>query len=185
MRYTASGSLERHIYVNVIGRFIGVDSLLPAVWFGLHSHPNRVWGCTVMLECGAVYRNLPPHAITFSRTPIPWTVRQAQLWDCYSQDFTVHIYKYLDRLGAKAMVEGQQIDCSYLFTAIPVGDGFTEEPEQDKEFMFLKTVDGMLTIQPTNRVLFVEGSFTVEGAPVPNLKVSDTIYSCERRAAGE
>jgi hypothetical protein len=179
MRFTASGSLERHLYVNVIGEFVGVDGLLPAVWFGLHSHPGRAWGCTVMLECGAVYRNLPPHAITFGNNPIPWSLQQAQLWDCYGTDFSLHIYRYLDGLDAIAMVQGDKLACSYLFTAIPVGDGFTHEPTQDKEFMFLRTDSDMLTIQPTNRVVFVERSFTDDEAPIPKLKVTSEVYSCE------
>ena len=62
--------------MNVIGaiphRYVWVDSqfthLVPcgfirAVWFGLVSIPSRMWGCNVVLESGAIYRNLPLHAL--------------------------------------------------------------------------------------------------------------------------
>jgi len=179
MMFTASGSLPRHLYVRVDGAFVGAEGWIPAVWFGLHSHPGRAWGCTVLLECGAVYRNLPPHAIGWGDDPPAWTLKQAQLWDCYGSQFSTHVYTYLDGLDAVAKVCGEDVECSYLFTAIPVGDAFTQEPSQDKEFMFLKTHDGRLTIQPTNRVRFIEASFTDPDATWPSLAVTREAYHCE------
>jgi len=177
--FTASGSLPRHQYVHVEGSFLGLTGLHRAVWFGLHATQGRAWGCTVMLEAGAVYRNLPPQAIAFTTTPGNWTIKQAQLWDCYGAQFSLHVYDYLDGLSAVARVQGEDVRCSYLFTAIPVNDGYTAEPEQDKEFMFLRTEQGRLTIQPTNRVRFIDKSFTDPLLGWPRLSVSRTIWSCE------
>jgi len=179
MLYTASGSLPKHIYVSVEGSFIGSSENCDAVWFGLHSHVGRVWGCTVLLENGAVYRNLPPHALFWGKSPQPWSLKQSQLWDCYSPQFSTHAYTYLEGLSAKAKVMGSDISCKYLFTAIPLGDGFTEEPTQDKEFMFLRTDHGRLTIQPTNRVKFIDASFTETDTEWPRLEVQSLTYSCE------
>ena len=179
MLFTASGSLPHHLYVKVDGSFIGIEGWHDAVWFGLHAHIGRAWGCTVMLESGAVYRNLPPHAIAWWKDAAPWSLEQAQLWDCYSAQFSTHAYTYLYGLNATAKIGGLSIPCSYLFTAIPYGDGFTETPEQDKEFMFLKTMSGRLTIQPTNRVKFIDKSFTSEGNDWPKLRVQKQVYSCE------
>ncbi len=151
------------------------------LWFGLHAHVGRAWGCTVMLESGAVYRNLPPHAIAWCDDAEPWGLGQAQLWDCYSAQFSTHIYTYLYGLNAIAKIGAMEVPCSYLFTAIPYGDGFTETPEQDKEFMFLKTLSGRLTIQPTNRVRFIDNSFTSKGNEWPKLCVQKDVYSCEDR----
>ncbi len=177
--YTASGSLPRHLYVKIDGSFVGADGWLDAVWFGLHAHLGRAWGCTVMLECGAVYRNLPPHAIGWGDDPPPWSLKQAQLWDVYGAQFSTHVYSYLDGLDAVAKVCGEDVGCEYLFTAIPINDAFTHEPSQEKEFMFLKTHAGRLTIQPTNRVRFIEASFTDEDATWPALEVTRRIYHCE------
>jgi len=179
MLFTSSGSIPRHLYVEVDGTFVGGGGWHKAVWFGLHAHIGRAWGCTVMLDSGAVYRNLPPHAISFGGEAVSWSLEQAQLWDCYSAQFSTHIYTYLDGLRAVARVDGEDVPCSYLFTAIPYGDGFTEEPTQDKEFMFLQTDGGRLTIQPTNRVRFIDKSFTLEGNEWPKLRAQEQIYSCE------
>lgn len=179
---TASGSLPHHLYVYVDRSAIreGATGFEPAVWFGLHAHPGRVWGCHLMLECGAVYRNVPPHQIAFSEDPEPeWSVGDSQLWDCYGRDFSLLRYDYLATLDVVAKVRGREVPGSYLFTAVPVGDGFSEVPEQSKEFMFLRTDGDRLTVQPTNRVLFVERSFTT-GAEWPrDLKRQGAIISCE------
>ena len=178
--FTASGSLPRHHYVSVNGAFLGCDAdeWLPAVWFGLHSHPGRAWGCTVLLECGAVYRDLPPHALAFCSDPPPWTIKDAQTWDCYGSQFSLHIYDYLDGLTAIVRAADAELGAEYMFTAIPVGDAYTHAPAQAKEFMFLRTHCGRLTIQPTNRVLFRDKSFTTVPRWLP-LRRSESVYSCE------
>lgn len=180
MLYTSSGNLPIHQYVYIDGKFLGLEKeIVEAVWFGLHSHPSRVWGCTVMLECGAVYRNLPPHSIMFSKNAEKnWSINDSQLWNCYGNQFSTLVYDYLYGLNAKAYIKNKIVNCNYIFTAIPINDGFTEHPSQEKEFMFLKTDHGRLTIQPTNRVIFIDKSFTND-SEIPKLKLSDTIYNCE------
>jgi hypothetical protein len=181
---TASASLPHHQYVWVDKAFVrkGEVGFEPAVWFGLHSHPGRAWGCTVMLECGAVYRNLPPHAIAFCESPQePWSIQQAQRWDCYGWQFSVLRYTYL--VGLQARTKAGLV-CDYLFTAVPVEDAFSEDPAQNKEFMFMRTCEGRLLILPTNDLLFVESSFTVD-AGWPKLSVSDVVWTSEGLLASE
>jgi hypothetical protein len=185
--FSASGSLPRHEYVAVCGTFLGynADDWFPAVWFGLHSHPGRAWGCTVMLECGAVYRDLPPHALAFDADalahgvePPAWTIKDAQQWDCYGSQFSLHVYSYLDGLDAIVRAGDEELEASYLFTAIPVGDAYTHAPAQAKEFMFMRTKHRRLTIQPTNRVLFRDASFTTKLEWMHLRRLQD-VYSCE------
>ena len=63
--YTGSGSLPHHVYCLVDRAHTrgGLEGFEPCVWFGLRSYPARAWGCHVMLECGAVVRDLPLHAL--------------------------------------------------------------------------------------------------------------------------
>ena len=178
--FSSSGSLPRHYYVWVDSAFIREDGIgfEPAVWFGLHSHPGRAWGCHVLLECGAFYRNLPPHAISFSADPIcaNWSLPQAQIWDCYGTNFSLLVYTYLDALRVR--LKGSDETGEYLFTAVPQGDAFTHDPSQGKEFMFIRTDRDRLAIVPTNNLLFEEKSFTVDMG-WPNLKRSSEVWTCE------
>jgi hypothetical protein len=49
--------------------------------------------------------------------------------------------------------------------------------EQDKEFIFVQLDNGRLTIQPTNKVAFIDPSFILPD--LPKLKTQTITYSCE------
>jgi len=178
-----AGEIPRHLYVWVDSEFTHKEpkGFVPAVWFGLVSYPGRMWGCTVMLESGAVYRNLPGHAIALEPDPEPkWEPGDAQRWDCYGWEFSCIEYAYLRGLDCKVRTPGNHHLGEYLFTAIPIGDGFTAYPEQAKEFHFVKLCNGRLTIQPTDHIVFRERSFTVADLDFPKgLKRQTEIWSCE------
>jgi hypothetical protein len=163
MKHTLTGQLPRHLYCWVDTRHTHTQpcGFIPAVWFGLVSYPGRMWGCTVMLESGAIYRNLPAHAICFDPNPVgEWTPQDAQTWDCYGLEFTALEYDFLRGLECKVRVNGNEHLGEYLFTVAPIGDGFSAYPEQAKEFTFVKLDSGWMTVQPTNHVVFRERSFT-------------------------
>lgn len=184
MTYHLVGQLPNHCYIWVDAQFCQNDTtgFIPAVWYGLVSYPDRVWGCTVMLENGAIFRNLPSHAIAFTPKPqCPWTPHDAQTWNCYGFDFTTLEYTYLHGLRCKVLANKKEYVGRYLFTAAPIGDGFSAYPEQAKEFVFVELDNGRLTVQPTNRIIFDDKSFTTN----PNLefptkmKLQTEIWSSE------
>lgn len=182
---TGAGSLPRHIYCFVDCSAIRRNRIgfEPCVWFGVSSTPGRMWGCHVMLECGAIYRNVPPHFLAFSETPADWREEYAQEWDCYGAQFALHEYTFLQNIEycrVKIRDRGEATG-RYLFTAIPLNDGFSQEPAQSKEFKFIRCEDvERLTIQPTNRILFVDKSFTDKGAQWPSDLIPQTdVYTCE------
>ena len=190
MLNTVIGALPRHLYVFVDTTFTHQEKqpfrFVPAVWFGLVSTPGRMWGCTVLLENGAVYRNLPPHALlrdqmAFSWPPdAPWTAQDAQTWDCYGTDFSVVEYPYLAGLRCLAKTGATTSEGRYLFSVAPVGDGFSAQPEQAKEFHVLALDNGRLTIQPTDRVVYEEKSFTSGPLAFPHgLRAQTEVYRCE------
>jgi hypothetical protein len=149
------------------------------MWVGVTSIPGRAWGINVILrDGGALYRNLPPHSIGFHSEDFGWTIKQAQLWDCYSYHFTIVQSPILRGLRMRAKVKGELLTGEYLFHVTHVDDGWSDSPDQDKEFYFIKLDNGRLTIQPTNRITFIDASFIVNDN-LPELKLSDTIYSCE------
>jgi hypothetical protein len=138
-----------------------------------------MWGCTIMLESGAIYRAVAPHAIAFKENPEPdWIEPYSQRWDCYGTEFSTIEYTYLRGLRVDTRCKDNYRTGEYLFTAVPIDDGFSRHPEQAKEFMFIKLDNGRLTIQPTDKVLFVDGSFTNAEWPT-NLRTTDKVYKCE------
>lgn len=181
-QYTGSGPLPQHIYCHVEKSFLrsgGQTGTEPCVWFGLHAYAGRAWGCHVMLECGAVVRDLPLHALSSSPDALPWTIEQAQHWDCYGSDFSIVRYTYLQGLNARVKCSNHEFSGQYLFTVCPLNDGFTAEPEQSKEFKFLSLENGRYTAQPTNRVLFTEHSFTVNAGWPTDIQRQNKVWSCE------
>ncbi len=180
---TYFADIPKHKYCYVISDYVSYEEneLWPCIWFGITTQVGRAFGLNVLLESGAIYRNVPPHAIRFNnKKPINnWQINQAQLWDCYSQQFAVIEYKYLKNMQALAKIGLDQYYGDYIFTVAFLNDGFSEHPEQNKEFHFLEMDNGCLTIQPTNRVLFNDKSF-VETLQFPtNLKLQSTVWSCE------
>ena len=65
----------------------------------------------------------------------------------------------------------------YLFSTTHLHDGWSDSPDQDKEFIFVALNNGRLTIQPTNRVRFIDHSYIKK--ELPKLKLQTEIYSCE------
>ena len=187
MIHSLVGLLPRHLYVYVDTIFTHRENQNPryqaAVWFGLTSIPGRVFGCTLMLETGAVYRSLPPHALAF--VPVledaEWDAQDAQTWDCYSTEFSSIEYPYLSGLRCLAKAGKNELEGQHLFSVAPIGDGFSAVPEQAKEFHFIHLDNGRLTIQPTNRIVYEERSFTtVRPLAFPHgLKRQTETYSCE------
>jgi len=180
------GELPKHQYVWIPDAFICKEptgQLIPAVWFGINSTPGRMWGCTVLLECGAIYRSLPPNAIRFCKDADPtnfWCHENAQRWDCYGWRFSCIEYTYLRGMDVIAKTNGGEFLGQYLFTAAPFDDAFSDHPSQAKEFTFIRTRCQTLTIQPTDKLLVIDKSFTPDVPSWPeNIRRSDTIYSCE------
>ena len=181
-----SGGLPRHEYV-----WLDPEAVLaapegqgpvPAVWFGLQSLYGRAWGCHCLLECGAVFRNLPLHQLRHRPDATDeWSPGQAQEWDCYGERFSTLIYPYLDGLDCRAQVgPGNAWEPGgYRFNAVPIADAFTHRPEQAKEFLFVALENGRFTAQPTNRVLFSDKSFTAAGLPPGGLRVQTETWHAE------
>lgn len=179
---THVGSTPRHHYVYVDSHFTHSQpcGFVPAVWFGLVSYPARAWGCTVLLESGAVYRNLPIHALSFTKSPPEWTERDAQTWNCYGWAWTAHEYDYLRGLRCQAKADGRLHPGEYLFSVAPLFDGFSAYPEQAKEFTFVRLDNGRITAQPTNHAIFSDASFTSDAMKPTGLRRQVETYSAEK-----
>lgn len=177
--------LPYHIYGYVDKQFLtnfhetGTE---PAVWFGLLTPANRALGLTVMLECGAVYRGLPPHAWMFSPGAPEVGIDECQAWDCFGGAAQLIEYQYLRELPVKILENEKQ--GSYLFTLEWAEDGFSRYPGQTKCFHAIELDEGTLTFQPNNHLLWHESSFTRPQVPTW-LRRSPVVYGVEGWPDGE
>jgi hypothetical protein len=181
---TKIGAIPTHQFIYVDSNFTHTDprGWVEAWWTSITAIPGRAWGINVILrEGGAMYRNLPPHAIAFDAfnyTPPKWGIKKAQLWDCYSYYFTTLENPHIKGFPIRAKIDGTIYLGEYLFNVTHLLDGWSNAPEQDKDFYFIKLDNGRLTIQPTNRITFVDPAFIV-GTQPPKLKLSEKVFSCE------
>lgn len=190
-------SLPRHQYCYVERSYIARDGELnglePCTWFGLTSVPGRAWGLSLLLECGALYSAIPPHAIVFgdqvaaainhSQLQLaPWTIYEAQVWDCFGYDFAVHEYEHLQGRDVEVKIAGIQelVDGEYLFTAQHYGDAYSRTPEQAKQYHFVRLENGRLATVPANLMIVHAPEFTrAKGLPTWLRRQTES-YSCEQ-----
>jgi hypothetical protein len=157
---------------------------VPAVWFLLHTVPGRMFGATLLLESGAMYRDVPLHALAHEANPAPdWCPSNAQRWDAYSDHVQVLRVPYLDGLRCSARVgdaSSRPLEGRYLFSVQPLHDDYSREPSQDKTMTVLALDNGRYTCQPTDRVLVHDPSWTTHsGAWHTGLKRADARFSSE------
>jgi hypothetical protein len=154
--------LPVHQYVTVSPGLIH-DEVQRGAWFAVQPNMGGEWGGHVLLESGALYRNIPLHALVIGPDDSP-TQRpeDLQLWDCYSEEATAIEYRYLRTqvtLSRSANCGAAPIVGTYLFTLIPRNDAFSRHPEQAKEFVVSVRDDtSRLVIRATNELLFADKS---------------------------
>jgi len=181
MLYTFIGDLPQHQYAFVDSTVTHktAEGFVPCIWFGIVSYPGRVWGCNVLFKNGAVYRNVPIHALAWKANPDnKWTPQDAQTWDCYGYAFSALAYASLKDVVCQVRTKTNEYRGHYLFTVAPMLDAWSARPEQAKEFSFIALDNGRYTVQPTNQLLMVDASFVKPQWPT-DMKIQTDTYSCE------
>ena len=177
-----------HQYVHVDADAVACDEngSRPAVWLALHSVPGRMFGATVLLECGALYRDVPLHRLATRPDAPPWRPDEAQHWNAYGAHLQVIRLPYLDGLRMTARCGREtpgEHHGTYVCSFQPLDDDYSRAPDQDKTFTLIALDHGRYTCQPTDRVLVHDASFTrVAGWPT-NLRRARTVWSCETDTA--
>ena len=179
-----AADLPVHQYVNVDAGAIS-DGPQHGVWFAVQCNVGGVYGGHVLLDNGALYRNIPLHLLSHPQVVTQSVVTRSvahrpgdlQLWDCYSEKCEVVEYDYLRGLQVRS-TSGQT--GTYLATIIPTEDSFSRHPEQAKEFVVAWMDTGRLVIRATNEIMFFDRSFMEPGAVPAGLYRQTVIPSVER-----
>jgi len=183
---TYAANLPFHQYVWVDTQFCSqgmASGWEEAIWFGLSSVPHRAWGCTVMLRCGAVYRNLPLHALAHDALGfgVEWGIGDAQRWDCFGYSFQPIRYDYLRELDVDAWIAKRKVwlPGHYVFTAEPYEDSYSLDPSQTKSHNFIALDNGRYTCVPNNNILWKESSFVKPDGKPSWLRVQTQTWHAE------
>ncbi len=178
---TLAVDLPFHVYGFVERKFAndGTDAgFEPAVLFGFTVPRNRSVGLNVLLANGACYRNLPPHAWAFNVDAQPaWPIESAQAWDCFGGTAQVLEYAYLRELPVRLRQGGYP--GFYLFTLEFGEDGFSRYPAQSKCLHAIELENGRLTLQPNDRIVWHETSFTNKDGDTSWLRRQSEVYGSE------
>ena len=178
--------LPYHLYVRVEVGAVADDEQRGAL-FAMQPNIGGIFGGHVLLECGAVYRNIPIHQLHLD---LPDTIdapsthgpNDAQVWDCYASEYRAIEYSYLRGLATRIKSRCGIVTGRYLFTLVPHGDGFSRHLDQAKEFVVSHcAITGRLYVRPTDKILFVDQSLPTNGHFPAHLKRQDGLMpSCEK-----
>lgn len=188
-------TLPTHRYVYVMDDYVkprqieGVVSydMTPAIWWGVSVVPNRVLGCHVVLENGAMIVDLPLHALRWHTEPrqdggLPLHVGW-MTWDCYGWDAEIVQNDYLTDMHVELLDEGHMRthDHGNLWFAIDhLRDGFSLTPAQHKHLWVVAMQNGTFAWVPQDQMLLHDKSFTeVDCMEVPRIKRQDKVWSVE------
>jgi hypothetical protein len=184
-------ALPKHKYVWVRDKYIyntPEGKMVPAVWFGVSSHPGRSLGCHVLLENGASIIDLPLSALSCIESPRHKDLQVSDVvaWDSFGWDMQAFEPEYLAELTAHVLGPDHRHTCpgtfgTPMFALDWVGNGWSDYPEQHKWLWVVACEDGRIMAVPQDRVMFEEASFTDKFGILPDggIKRQTQIWSAE------
>jgi hypothetical protein len=173
--------LPTHRYVWVRNWFIynyaESKEYVPAVWFGMSSHPGRSLGCHVMLDNGATVIDLPLIALASrdlsSKDHVPAAPELSRnvAWDCFGWQAEAYEPDYLSGMTACVLDERHNniIEEGTAWFAVDwIENGWSHYPEQHKWLWIVSGDSGNFWAMPQDRLLFKEASFTDNFGKIPD-----------------
>lgn len=158
-----------------------------AAVFGVASVYGRALGFHVLTEQGAQIARLPISALVHKEHEPHLPLHYLQLWNCFSYDFSVKQFGYLDLMRCKVILRDRQIyDGSYQFTVDWCGNNDSEDPGEGghKNAHVIALDCGCYAAQPNNRLIFKEPSFLTNTVDItkgerPEYLTNSHIWNCE------
>jgi hypothetical protein len=146
------------------------DKYFPVVIFGVASVQNRSPLFHFLMEDGGIWWRMPINAFCTKPNTPEVDIHDLVLWNSFSPFISVTRFANLANMRMqyrnrhKEIVKGK-----YLFTldwhnaeSNRLDDGYSESPGQHKCGHVIEREDGNFAIQPNNRVLLFEPSFTTK-----------------------
>jgi hypothetical protein len=157
----------------------GFGEYVPIMVFGARSRAGRALEFHVMTDSGMQFLGLPVHALCSKPCDKPELVNVA-LWDCFGEEFTVTKFDFLEDLRCQYKSEdGKLYKGQYKMTFDWTNNAFSDEPSQRKNAHLIELDSGNYALQPNNRTLWRDPSFTIE-KPSLDWKVNTHVFSSEK-----
>lgn len=158
-----------------------------ALVFGFTSIPSRVPLFHFLMEDGGIWWRMPISAFCSKKDSAPMELDELVLWDCFSYNPSITTFSVLkDKRMKYTSRRGNDYYGKYMFTIDwvssdpnTVNTGFSEEPGQHKCGHVIMLDNGNYAIQPNNRVLMYDPSFTTKKDLVIQRKLNSHIWTVE------
>jgi len=165
------------------------DKKFPCYIFGMTSIPAQAPLFHFIMEDGGLWWRMPIHAFCWKEDSPQQELDELVLWDSFSYHVSVTSYPVLRNHTCK-FISRRRVEYTgrYLFTldwagSTDSGDtDFTlsEFPSQHKCGHFIKMDNGNFAIQPNNRLVMHDPSFTIKKDLVIHRKYNETLWTAER-----
>lgn len=162
--------------------FDGIGDFEEGIAIGAVVRKDMALCFTVLLESGALWYELPIHALaTKSGAPV-MELSICQMWDCLSSEWTAHRYGHLRHLSVLVHLRGTDDRSpsrgSYLFTIEMLNSFYADHPGEHKTLNVIELGDGQIVAYPNNRLLWEDLTFTNHNLPRNYVRTSKH-YFCE------
>jgi hypothetical protein len=149
--------------------------------FGAQSVAGKALTFHIMTEEGAVRSRVPIHMLAWKEPITELPLDYLQLWDCFGYNISVTTYEYLSQSRVKVLFKNGNAQWgNYMMTFDWYNNPFSEEPTQYKAAHLIKLDSGQFVLQPNNRLIWKDMSFTTKPFPEkPDWKVDNKDWVCE------
>lgn len=149
--------------------------------FGVASSPGRALGWHVMTDTGAVFWRLPIHALCHKKTAPARKLNELQLWDSFGEKVTATQFPALLGVKTRALLANKSTaDGEYMFTVDWWGNGYSDNPGQNKCAHILQLNEGNYAALPNNRILWAESSWVSKPfETVPDFQRNTHVWKSE------
>ena len=166
----------------------GHDKVFPCYVFGVASIPDRVPMFHFLMEDGGIWWRMPMNAFCWKQDAPVMEIHDQILWNSFSPYIAVTVFDQLRGMRMEYSDRNRKKHQGfYVMTfdwhwpeANTTNVGWSENPGQHKCGHLIKLDNGNFAIQPNNRVVLKDPSFTTKlGKPVIERIINNHQFSVE------
>lgn len=142
----------------------GHGEYVEAIICAVKSIAGRALTFSALLDSGALFSGLPVSAIVskpLSKDTPDYGLDYLSLWDCLSNEIDVEEINVLSEHRCRVIMKNKRWEFGEYAMSFTWGNSFwATDPVEDKVMNLIALDNGQYAIQPNNRCLFMDMSFT-------------------------